>query len=89
MRVWRLDESNKLDLYSYGIFNFPRTVSPEFKKVINTLYFPKITLTLIVRLPQNRMRDVDPLGELEIHCPEHIHGKLAEADQYRTDPGVQ
>lgn len=25
VKVWRLDESNKLDLYSYGVFNFPRT----------------------------------------------------------------
>ena len=25
VRVYRLDESNKLDLYSYGVFNFPRT----------------------------------------------------------------
>jgi B9 domain-containing protein 2 len=24
IRVWRLDEANKLDLFSYGVFNFPR-----------------------------------------------------------------
>lgn len=27
VRVWRLDKSGKLDLYSYGVFNFPRTVT--------------------------------------------------------------
>ena len=26
-RVWRLDSSGKMDLYSCGVFNFPRTVS--------------------------------------------------------------
>lgn len=25
VKVWRLDESNKLDLYSYGVFHLPRT----------------------------------------------------------------
>ena len=24
IRIWRLDDANKIDLYSYGVFNFPR-----------------------------------------------------------------
>ena len=25
LKVWRLDQNNKIDIYAYGMFNFPKT----------------------------------------------------------------
>lgn len=59
VRVWRLDSSGKLDLYSYGIFNFPRTV-------IREIY--------LEWAPPHRVRDLDSSRKLEQYCPQRVHG---------------